>query len=164
MNEEEYKRYKKYKYLKENKPQEFIKISDEDFEDYKRINRINNFNIKDFNFGETMPRRIKVKFQELLTKYKAVWTNKTEFIGCLKNYQCKIKVTSEQIIRSKPYKQSIQQQKLLDAINLELMQARVIRPSISPYSCPSMLVPRVTGDEHLGIQEKKKNKNLKNKY
>jgi RNase H-like domain found in reverse transcriptase/Integrase zinc binding domain/Reverse transcriptase (RNA-dependent DNA polymerase) len=136
-------------------------LTDEEFEEYNRMQRIHEFDISEFKFGSNVPPNVKKKFEALLYEFNDIWTNKTELIGTLKGFEAEITVKSNEIISCKPYKQSAQQIELINQITDELCRARIIEPSSSPYSSPCMLVPRKTGEEHLGI--KNENKILKPK-
>src|SRR5579859_1942944 len=138
-------------------------LSDEEFFEYNRIQRIKQFDISKFHFGEDVPSCWLKKFKALITEFSEVWTDNTELVGRLKNFQANIEVTSEKIVAQKPYKTSLVFQDVMNQITEQMFTARIIEPSDSPYSSPCMLVPRKTGNEHLGLSVKS-DKNDLSKY
>src|SRR5882757_8591990 len=126
--------------------------TEQEFEEYKREKRIENFNINDFHFGEQMPSVERKRFEFLISKYRDIWTNSTELIGTMKGVEVDLIPTSNDLIHTRPYPQSEQQRALTDYMTNQLYQAHVIEPSDSPYSSPVLLVPKVTGDVHLGLK------------
>jgi len=138
-------------------------LTDEEFVFYNKLQREYEFDLNAFHFGPDMPIEWKKKFQELLCEFKSVWTDRVELIGRIKGYKATLKLKTDNVVSIKPYKTSQSQQETMNKITAELQAARVISPSDSEFASPSLLVPRVGGDEHLGI-EGSGNQQVKDRY
>jgi hypothetical protein len=49
------------------------------------------------------------------------------------------------IVNTRPYRLSFKQKDTIEALILQLLQNQVIRPSVSPYSSPAILVKKKDG-------------------
>jgi hypothetical protein len=69
------------------------------------------------------------------------------------------------IVNTRPYRLSFKQKDTIEALILQLLQNQVIRPSVSPYSSPAILVKKKDGSWRLCIDYRKLNNlTVKNKY
>jgi hypothetical protein len=69
------------------------------------------------------------------------------------------------IVNSRPYRMSFSQKDTMESLILQLLHNKVIRPSVSPYSSPAILVKKKDGSWRLCIDYRKLNKlTVKNKY
>jgi hypothetical protein len=67
-------------------------------------------------------------------------------------------------VNTRPYRMSFKQKDIMEALILHLLQNQVIRPSVSPFSSPAILVKK-DGTWRLCIDYRKLNKiTIKNKY
>jgi hypothetical protein len=68
-------------------------------------------------------------------------------------------------VNTRPYRLSFKQKDTMEALILQLLQNNVIRPSVSSYSSPTILVKKKDGNWRLCIDYRKLNKmTIKNKY
>jgi Reverse transcriptase (RNA-dependent DNA polymerase) len=68
-------------------------------------------------------------------------------------------------VNQRPYRYSYYQKTKLDKIIEELIKNSVIQPSISPYSCPALLVKKKDGSWRLCVDYRRLNEcTVKNKY
>jgi hypothetical protein len=68
-------------------------------------------------------------------------------------------------VNTRPYRLSHSQKDTMEALILQLLKKQVIRPSVSPYSSPTILVKKKDGMWRLCIDYRKLNKlTIKNKF
>jgi hypothetical protein len=68
-------------------------------------------------------------------------------------------------VNTRPYRLSHSQKDTMEALILQLLKKQVIRPSVSPYSSPTILVKKKDGTWRLCIDYRKLNKlTIKNKF
>jgi hypothetical protein len=68
-------------------------------------------------------------------------------------------------VNTRPYRLSHSQKDTMEALILQLLKKQVIRPSVSPYSSPTILVKKKDGTWRLCIDYRKLNKlTVKNKF
>jgi hypothetical protein len=68
-------------------------------------------------------------------------------------------------VNTRPYRLSHIQKDTMEALILQLLKKQVIRPSVSPYSSPTILVKKKDGTWRLCIDYRKLNKlTIKNKF
>jgi hypothetical protein len=68
-------------------------------------------------------------------------------------------------VNTRPYRLSHSQKDTMEALILQLLKKQVIRPSVSPYSSPTILVKKKDGTWRLCIDYQKLNKlTIKNKF
>jgi len=103
--------------------------------------------------------------QQLLDKYSDVFQEPTQ-LPPERDVDHKIPLLNgAEIVNSRPYRLSHGQKDTMESLILQLLKNQVIRPSVSPYSSPAILVKKKDGTWRLCIDYRKLNKlTVKNKY
>ena len=103
--------------------------------------------------------------QQLLDKYSDVFQEPTQ-LPPERDVDHKIPLLNgAEIVNSRPYRLSHGQKDTIESLILQLLKNQVIRPSVSPYSSPAILVEKKDGTWRLCIDYRKLNKlTVKNKY
>ncbi|KAI5742445.1 hypothetical protein M8J77_007259 [Diaphorina citri] len=101
----------------------------------------------------------RLKLFSILDKYKSFFINgipKTR----VKTGEMKIRLKEPSKINfQRPYKLGPEKQKIVRNLISDLLKAKVIRPSSSPYSSPAFPVPKGTGDYRLCVDYRALNEN-----
>jgi hypothetical protein len=70
-----------------------------------------------------------------------------------------------EVVNTRPYRMSFEQKDTMETLILHLMRSQVMRPSVSPFSSPAILVKKKDGTWRLCFDYRKLNKiTIKNKY
>ena len=77
-----------------------------------------------------------------LEKYKKVFSDHSYSVGEITTEQCCIRLQHEIPISLRPYKTTLDEQKMINSQIEELLSLEIIRPSTSPYSFPIVLVDK----------------------
>ena len=118
-----------------------LKVIQSNFPD--NINIVNSVNsiISGHNTGMISEEQIR-KLSICLGKYKKVFSDHSYSVGEITTEQCCIRLQHEIPINLRPYKTTLDEQKLINSQIEELLSLDIIRPSTSPYSFPIVLVDK----------------------
>lgn len=105
-------------------------------EDYNNLVRV----------GGNLEPEQEAMIQELLTKYSTVFVTRDSEIGCIRGIEHSIDTGENPPIRSKPYRISIREQETVKKLIDEMLEAKIIRPSTSPWASPIVLVKKKDSD------------------
>lgn len=98
----------------------------------------------------------KAKFFQCF-KYKYLFNEKP--FKPVTDYEMKIELKKQEYFHFKPRRLSFEQKKKVDGKIDELLKARIIKESCSPYASPIVLIPKKDNDFRLCVDYRKLNKN-----
>lgn len=84
----------------------------------------------------------KAKLKELLNKHEDLFVSSNDAIGIVPFMRHRIDTGSAEPIRSKPYRVSLAEQKIIQDLIDEMLEAGIIRPSRSYWASPVVLVKK----------------------
>lgn len=98
------------------------------------------------------------KFKQLVTTYSdLIASSYHDLAEPCKIQKFKIITVSEQPIRIPPYRKSLSERELLKKEILEMLEAKIIRPSSSPWSFPVVMIPKPDGTTRFCVDYRKLN-------
>ncbi|KAJ8706078.1 hypothetical protein PYW07_010855 [Mythimna separata] len=88
---------------------------------------------------------------KLLNKFRHLFARNTKELGCTDVLKMHIQTTTEQPVYRKPYRLSFKENEIVNEKVQDLIEAGVVRESISDYASPVVLVKKKGGDYRLCI-------------
>ncbi|KZR96838.1 Uncharacterized protein APZ42_008606, partial [Daphnia magna] len=104
-----------------------------------------------------IPSKEKQALLELLENHAHLFAFKTEDLGKTGLVKHTIDTQGKGPLRSRPYRNSPRQKEVAEEIIQELLRHKIIRPSVSPWASPIVLVRKKSGEERLCIDYRKLN-------
>lgn len=89
--------------------------------------------------------------KDLLTENNLIFASKTEELGCTGVVKHTINTEGRGPIRLRPYRNSPRQREIAEGIIQELITNKIIRPSLSPWAAPIVLVKKKSGETRLCV-------------
>ena len=89
----------------------------------------------------------KLDIENFLIQHSGVFADSYDSLGCSKIGDHKINLTSESPIYFPPYRKSWKENELIDKEVEKMIPANIIRPSISSWSAPIVIVPKKDGSK-----------------
>jgi hypothetical protein len=149
-------------------------VSEADLDDWKKSgeNLVNNINTQEkeypisktqflekFDLNHITDILLKNKLCELLWEFKDVFSTSENDIGLIPFYEHAIQTTGLPVAKQ-PYRIPYEHKEWLKNKIKELERNEIIRPSISPYSAPVILVPKKNKDLRLVVDYRALNKQV----
>ncbi|KAL0271402.1 UNVERIFIED_CONTAM: hypothetical protein PYX00_008504 [Menopon gallinae] len=113
--------------------------------------------IKKININHEIDDRDKEKVRELVEEYDMLFPTDVNMIGETKHIKMKIELTNQEPINQKPYRVPYAEREKVNEIVNELLEAKIIRESTSPYGSPSLLVAKKDGSKRLCVDYRRLN-------
>ncbi|KAJ8729978.1 hypothetical protein PYW07_017016 [Mythimna separata] len=88
---------------------------------------------------------------KLLNKFRHLFARNTKELGCTDVLKMHIQTTTEQPVYRKPYRLSFKENEIVNGKVQDLIEAGVVRESMSDYASPVVLVKKKGGDYRLCI-------------
>lgn len=104
-----------------------------------------------------IPPKGSVLVKDLLTEKNHIFASKTEELGCTGVVKHTINTEGRGPIRLRPYRNSPRQREVADGIIQELIKNKIIRPSLSPWAAPIVLVKKKSGETRLCVDYRRLN-------
>lgn len=105
------------------------------------------------------------KLLELLNRYSDSFAKNTKDLGCTDLIKMHIQTTSKQPVYCKPYRLSHVESKIVNGKVQELLDAGIIRESMSEYASPVVLVKKKNGNDRLCVDYRALNvRTVKDRY
>ena len=103
----------------------------------------------------------KEKLYQLLEKYQHLFAESDLELGRTNTVEMKLDTGDSHPIRSKPYRTPLAQRSLVEDHVKQMMDAKVISPSTSPWASPIVIVPKKDGTKRFCIDYRKLNQSLR---
>ena len=103
-----------------------------------------------------LPREVENNFLELFQKHYSIFARSMLELGCAKRYTYSIKVEGPPV-SAVPYKTTINQRPILRHYIEEMLEHKIIQPSVSPYSASVVLVTKKGGEMRFCVDYRKLN-------
>ena len=113
-----------------------------------------------FNFEEKLSHldhHTKEKFNELLKKNSHLFAKSETDLGKTSLVKMHIQTTCDHPIKQKPYRTPFSQRPLVEKQIDDLLEAKIIRESTSPWSSPIIMVPKKDGGHRMCVDYRKLN-------
>lgn len=102
---------------------------------------------------------------QLLNKYKHLFAKSTKDLGCTDVLEMHIRTQNEQPVYCKPYRLSHKENEIVNEKVQDLIDAGIVRDSVSDYASPVVLVRKKGGDYRLCIDYRALNaRTIKDRY
>ena len=121
------------------------------------------------DIGPIIDERLEIKFQlshltkdveneflKMFEKHRTTFARSMLELGCARRYTYSIKVEGPPV-SSVPYSTTINQRPILQHFIEEMLEHDIIRPSVSPYSAPVVLVKKKSGELRFCVDYRKLN-------
>ncbi|KAL0279946.1 UNVERIFIED_CONTAM: hypothetical protein PYX00_001389 [Menopon gallinae] len=113
--------------------------------------------VRKININHEIDDRDKEKVRELVEEYDMLFPTDVNMIGETKHIKMKIELTNQEPINQKPYRVPYAEREKVNEIVNELLEAKIIRESTSPYGSPSLLVAKKDGSKRLCVDYRRLN-------
>lgn len=105
------------------------------------------------------------KLMSLLNKYNHVFARDTKDLGCTDLIEMHIQTTTEKPVYCKPYRLSHKENEIVNEKIQDLVEAGIVRESMSEYASPIILVKKKGGDYRLCVDYRALNsQTVKDRY
>lgn len=119
----------------------------------------------ELEINEDLDESTRQKTLDLVNKYRGSFATSTSEIGCTNRANINIKLTDQNAVVYRPYRLSYAQRGVVKKMCDELLQLNIIKPSVSPYSSPVVLVKKKNGEDRMCVDFRQLNlKTEKDQY
>jgi hypothetical protein len=99
----------------------------------------------------------KVAFAKQEQVARSSFSTDYDSLGCSNISKHEIRLQTRVPIYSHPYRKSLREREMLNLEIKKLLEAKIIRPSRSPYASPVILVPKKDGSVHMCVDYRRFN-------
>lgn len=105
-----------------------------------------------------MPERFEHSIQRLVRKNNDLFAKKDSDLGVTDTVKMKIVTGDHHSIKNRPYRVSLNKRQIIDKAITEMMSARIIERSQSPWSFPLVVVKKKDGSDRMCVDFRSLNK------
>lgn len=109
------------------------------------------FDVNQIRLGEKVTENDKARLIALLRRHEECFAHDLAGLGCTNATKMKIEVNSQRPVVYRPYRLSYHEREKVRAMVDEMLQAEIIRESISEYASPIILVKKKNGGTRLCV-------------
>lgn len=132
-----------------------------------RITSVNSKEISEISSGQNtnekidVPKRFEQSVQRLVNKNKDLFAKNDSDLGVTETVKMKIDTEGHHPIKNRPYRAPLNKRQIIDKAIAEIMDAKIIERSQSPWSFPLVVVKKKDGSDRMCVDFRSLNKIVK---
>lgn len=132
-----------------------------------RITSVNPKEILEISSGQNTnekidaPKRFEQSVQRLVNRNKDLFAKKDSDLGVTETVKMKIDTEGHHPIKNRPYRAPLNKRQIIDKAIAEMMEAKIIERSQSPWSFPLVVVKKKDGSDRMCVDFRSLNKIVK---